>query len=129
MEQYNIKETDNKYKYDFYVPLLNTLIEYDGIQHYKPITYWGGDSKLLKTTTRDLAKNKLAKKFGYKLIRIPYTKYDVLEDYLLWSISKHYKYVVNGVYYKNFKDLCRGEQLPGTTVSKDVKKYLVYIKS
>ena len=36
----------NKLRYDFYIKDLNLCIEYDGIQHFKSIEYFGGDKKL-----------------------------------------------------------------------------------
>ena len=36
--QFNLKSNFNKrYRYDFYLPDLNILIEYDGIQHYQEV--------------------------------------------------------------------------------------------
>ena len=32
-----------QYRYDFYIPSKNLLIEYDGIQHFKPIGIFGGE--------------------------------------------------------------------------------------
>lgn len=63
---------------------------------------------------------------SYLLIRIPYTKFKILEDFLLFKISKIYKYKINDKFYKTFIDLCRGEHLPDSTVSSDVEQYLLY---
>lgn len=57
--------------YDLYVPSLNVLIEVDG-------TYWHGKNKKrsemdkvqIHNRKNDILKNKIAKKLGYKLIRI-----------------------------------------------------------
>jgi len=32
--------------FDFYVPELRVLIEFDGIQHFEPVGRWGGKAKL-----------------------------------------------------------------------------------
>ena len=55
------------------------FIEYNGIQHYESIDYFGGDSKLKKQKQHDKLKRDYAKKHGYKLITIKYT-YDTYES-------------------------------------------------
>lgn len=64
-------------RYDFYLPDYNTLIEYDGIQHFKNVPYFdkGGES-LKSRKARDAIKNKYAEDNGYNLLRIPYTLSD-----------------------------------------------------
>lgn len=72
-----------KYKYvlpfDFYLTEYNTCVEYDGIQHFKPIEIWGGIKTLLEQQNRDDIKNKYCEKNGIKLIRINY-KQDINEE-------------------------------------------------
>jgi very-short-patch-repair endonuclease len=58
--------------FDFYIPLLNMCIEYDGLQHFKPILYFGGQDKFEKTINRDKIKNDYCEKSGIILIRISY---------------------------------------------------------
>lgn len=65
--------------YDFYIPDINTCIEYDGIQHFKPVDFAGkGDEwveyMFLGTKKRDDIKNEYCKSHGINLIRIPYYK-------------------------------------------------------
>lgn len=119
---------DNRYRYDFYLPELNILIEYDGVQHFKVIEHWGGQRHLLATQARDVSKTKLAELYNIPLIRIPYTKQSVLEDFLLFKIAKVYKYQINGVFYKDFMGLCRALNLPYATEPSDVKQFLTYKK-
>lgn len=78
---------DNKYhaRFDFYLPDYNTLIEYDGQQHFfVGVGNFDNPEKLRKTQEHDIFKNQWAKNNGYILIRIPYTQYDnlCLEDLL-----------------------------------------------
>jgi hypothetical protein len=68
--------------FDFYIPLLNILIEYDGLQHFRSRPAWGGEIALKQTQRRDAIKTTFAEKHGYKLLRIKYTDYDRIEDIL-----------------------------------------------
>jgi very-short-patch-repair endonuclease/formate dehydrogenase assembly factor FdhD len=73
--QYRIrKSSESKFHfvYDFYLPELNILIEYDGRQHFEPVEAWGGQEALLQTQKNDQLKNELATTLGLKLIRISY---------------------------------------------------------
>lgn len=60
--------------FDFYLPDYNTIIEYDGLQHFKPIVIWGGDQKLNKQKENDNIKNLYCKQHNINLIRLPYTR-------------------------------------------------------
>lgn len=66
-----------KYKkelpFDFYLPTLNIAIEYDGIQHFKPVEVFGGKEAYKLQVKKDKIKNDYCKSKGIKLIRIPYT--------------------------------------------------------
>lgn len=60
--------------YDFYIPSQNILIEYQGIQHYQPIDYFGGKSKFKVQQKHDKMKSEYAKNNHYNSITIPYTE-------------------------------------------------------
>lgn len=61
------------YRYDFYLPDFNRLIEFDGEQHYQECSgSWGQQSTLKDRKERDLLKNLYAKNNNIDLIRIPY---------------------------------------------------------
>lgn len=59
--------------FDFYLPKHNILIEYDGMQHYKPIKFFGGKEGFRYQQIRDKIKNEYTEDKNIKLIRIPYT--------------------------------------------------------
>jgi len=59
--------------FDFYLPDHNCCIEYDGIQHFKPIEYFGGEKSLENTKFNDKIKNEYCNKNNIKLLRIKYT--------------------------------------------------------
>lgn len=58
--------------FDFYLPDYKTCIEFDGLQHYQPIEYFGGEVVFEKTKKSDFLKNSFCKKIGINLIRISY---------------------------------------------------------
>jgi very-short-patch-repair endonuclease len=59
--------------FDFYLPDYNICIEYDGIQHFKPISIFGGKKSLENQKIKDKIKNVYCEKNNIKLIRIKYT--------------------------------------------------------
>jgi hypothetical protein len=58
--------------FDFYLPDYNICIEFDGIQHYKPIKYFGGVKRLKYQIFCDNIKSKYCLKNNIELIRIKY---------------------------------------------------------
>lgn len=56
--QYKVKIEDSYHYYDFYLPKYNTLIEYNGLQHYKPIAFFGGEKGFEYLKQRDKIKEK-----------------------------------------------------------------------
>jgi len=67
-------ENKQKLHFDFYLPEYNMCIEYDGIQHYKPVDYFGGQEKFLETKKNDEIKNLYCLENNIKLIRIKYNE-------------------------------------------------------
>jgi very-short-patch-repair endonuclease len=68
--------------YDFYLPDFNLLIEYDGIQHVKPVDQFGGEKGFKQTQKRDKLKNEFVKKNRIDLLRISYLEFDQIEEIL-----------------------------------------------
>ena len=63
--------------FDFYLPETNTIIEYDGEFHYRDVH---GGLEIQKI--RDSIKNEYCYKNNIKLIRIPFYKFNEIEDIL-----------------------------------------------
>ena len=63
-----------KLPFDFYLPDHNILIEYDGIQHFKPVKRFGGENGLSKQQKNDKIKNLFAKENNIILIRVKYNE-------------------------------------------------------
>jgi len=62
---------------------LNTIIEYDGKQHFKSVKAWGGEKRLIKQQKVDDFKNKYCIENNIKLIRIKYTELkNINTDYI-----------------------------------------------
>lgn len=64
----------NQLCFDFYLPDLSILIEYDGELHYKSCDFFGGDRTLERIQKLDKIKDDWCKENNIKLIRIPYYK-------------------------------------------------------
>ena len=71
-----------KFSYDFYLPELNILIEYQGQQHYEPVKHFGGQIKFEFQQYSDKLKRDYAKQNGYKLLEIPYYHLYKINAYL-----------------------------------------------
>lgn len=84
-DTHKIRYTNNKTfhkdlglkSYDFFLDDYNVLIECQGIQHFSPNEFFGGEEQFIKQRESDLAKREYAKKNGMKLV---YFAYDVDEN-------------------------------------------------
>jgi Zn ribbon nucleic-acid-binding protein len=121
------KLSGHRYRYDFYLPELNILLEFHGLQHYQPIEHFGGLKTFKGVLKRDQHKRELAHLHNIPLIEVKYNVSDI-EHQLLVKLSKIYKYRIKNKFYKNFLELCKGLGLPSNTKPKDVKQHLVYQK-
>lgn len=89
------------YYFDFYLPELNTLIEYDGEYHFDVKKDRHDEIKLSDYIKRDLAKNEYAKD-KFKLIRIPYTskKIDQIKKEIIDGLNSKDMFITTGNYPK-----------------------------
>lgn len=62
----------NKLRFDFYLPNINTCIEFDGEQHFKPIEYYGGKKEFEIIIKRDKIKSDFCKSNNINLIRVKF---------------------------------------------------------
>ena len=73
----------HKLKFDFFLPDYNCCIEYNGIQHYEIIDYFGGEKQFEEQKKKDDIKRQWCKDNNIMLIEIPYTDYNKInEDYI-----------------------------------------------
>ena len=71
-----------KLRFDFCLYINNECIciELDGIQHYQPVERFGGEKEFFRVQKYDKRKNDYCEANGIKLIRIPYTEYDKINQ-------------------------------------------------
>lgn len=95
------KEWINPLRFDFYLPILNVAIEYDGEQHYFPVNFdnYHKDrfqKEFEELQIRDKAKNNYCTENNIPLIRIPYWERDNIENILdNYFNNNDLTYVVN----------------------------------
>ena len=77
-----INKNNRKLKFDFYLPIQNILIEFDGKQHFEPIKYFGGQNSFNLVKEYDKIKNDYAKNNNIKLIRISYKEFKYVNKIL-----------------------------------------------
>ena len=77
----------NTLPFDFYLPELNLCIEYNGIQHYEPINYFGGIQSLILQKAKDNIKYDFCKNNNLDLLVIKYNENieDILNSFLIKS--------------------------------------------
>lgn len=88
--QYQMPECRNilPLPFDFKIEIngITGLIEYNGIQHYKSIKYFGGDAKHLQTVQCDTIKKEYARLHNIPLLIIKYTDFakinEILDDFI-----------------------------------------------
>lgn len=68
--------------FDFYIPKLNIIIEFDGKQHYEAVEHFGGEDFLKIQTLKDQIKSKFCDDNGLKMIIIKYDEFDNIEKIL-----------------------------------------------
>ena len=68
--------------FDFYIPSLNMTIEYDGIQHFEPKDFFGGEESFNKLKEHDSIKSNYCMENNIRLLRIPYFQYEEIENIL-----------------------------------------------
>lgn len=63
-----LSDEGNKLSYDFYLPKLNALIECNGIQHYEPVAFFGGEDSFYKQQRHDMIKAQFARCNGFSYL-------------------------------------------------------------
>lgn len=71
-KKYKTNKTKNHLEFDFYLEKFNCCIEFDGIQHFEPVKWFGGKKSLIQCQHRDKIKNIFCEENNIKLLRIKY---------------------------------------------------------
>ncbi|MCB5287914.1 MAG: hypothetical protein LHW64_08915 [Candidatus Cloacimonetes bacterium] len=74
--------------FDIYIPSLRLAIEYQGVQHYQPIDFFGGEEAYLQYKLRDEKKRKICKENNILLIEWHYQEI-VSKKNLKEKVSKY----------------------------------------
>ena len=91
----------SKPRYDFYLPELRTLIEFDGRQHFEHVRYFHRTvSKFNRRRQADVRKTREALKQGYRLIRIDYACLRNIETHLDFALSLGNQLCLSSTMYK-----------------------------
>ena len=114
----------NRYRYDFYLPALNIVIEFHGEQHYKAIDYFVGIERFKESQKRDAYKEQLLKKLNIPLLIIKYDKIDALQTIIAQFINKLFPYEYQGVLYPTINRLSKDVHIdPNTPIADIAEQY------
>ena len=82
IEEQIIQTENHTLKLDFYLEEQGQkfAIEYNGIQHYEPVEFFGGESEFVKQQERDSEKKKYCQENNITLICIPYNNEYLIES-------------------------------------------------
>lgn len=100
---------------DFYTKY--GIIEFDGLQHYKPINYFGGEKAFKETAIRDSKKNQFCWRNSIPILRIKYNQFDNIETLVTNFINLGRK--KENMKYSEFR---LGDIIPPIKIKKYAKK-------
>ena len=76
-----------KLQFDFHLPDYGMCIESDGEQHFKPLTFFGGEAACKDLKIKDTIKTQYCKENEIKLIRISYWDFENIENILIKELK------------------------------------------
>ena len=86
---------NGRMRIDFFIPEKKIAVECQGLQHFQPIEYFGGDNSYSETVKRDTLKRQLCEEHGIKVlyysdlgIEYPYQVYEDKEELLKAIMSE-----------------------------------------
>ena len=77
--------------FDFYIPSVRICIEFDGKQHYEPMSFFGGVESFDKIKINDKIKNDYCEENYINLIRIKYDQIDNIFQFLWENLRMYIK--------------------------------------
>ena len=95
-------KNERQLRFDFYLPVQDLLIEFDGIQHFKPVKAFGGEKYLKDVQINDLIKNEYCFENNKYLLRICYKNLknvkEILSNYLKGDDHEYIEYSHDDMY-------------------------------
>lgn len=88
LQEQSVQINNHNLRFDFYLPELATFIEFQGIQHFEPVNYFGGEEKFKKQMEYDNLKRKYCIENNFTLLEITYQD---LENNKIFDILKPLK--------------------------------------
>jgi len=90
--EFRVSINGKQYRYDFYIPIVNMLLEFHSGQHYTPVKIWGGEHGFKKRQASDIVKKRYAKENGYAFAVLNYLDIDNIEEVLKKKLTNICKY-------------------------------------
>lgn len=82
-------ENKKELRFDFYLPYYNMIIEFDGLQHHKPVDFFGGDVGMENLKKHDEIKNNYCSQNNIKILRLDYN--DQHNNVVEWVLDIEFK--------------------------------------
>lgn len=92
-------------KFDFFLPDYNTCIEYNGIQHYQPIKYFGGINKFITSKKMDDTKEGYCKNKKIPMIII-FKENEEINNYKFVDLYQNSDLILKEILSKFFTEIC-----------------------
>ena len=83
------KETGQRLRFDFLLPQYDIIIECNGLQHYRPINFFGGEEGYNKRRYLDDIKRQWAISNNYKVLEIKYKEESDISETLILDFIKN----------------------------------------
>lgn len=95
-------------RFDYYIPDMQTVIEFDGEQHFEPVSYYGGLDAFIKTIRNDKLKMNYCFSNGIRVIRLTKgTNVDLLYEALTLTSFKLITIRNNQIHFNNLDEYKR----------------------
>jgi len=99
-----IKHNDQVLYPDVDIIGLNTIIEFDGQQHFKAIDYWGGEEFLIRQQACDIKKDAWVRETGRRMLRISHKDIDSIEEIIRLYLDTQENYPPGSIIATRFYD-------------------------
>lgn len=91
IQEYEIKtgsEVVGKVRADFFLPEYNSIIEYDGEQHFGPVEIWGGEEQFEKQKKYDEVKYEYCLDNKIEILLVSYKAFDNIDEIVRQHIER-----------------------------------------